>query len=221
MLKFRETVKVFFGDYDRETLLSASCSSIVSAAFAFYNGFLGQCYNSLWHGSICVYYILILLLRLTLIVSNMRISRSRPELSKKRRKAVFTFTHIILLLLNLSLIVPISLMVKMQKPLEMTLIPAIAMAAYTTYKMIVASINMRKKKKTDNILVKELRTINFIDSLLSIAVLQNTLIMLNDHSGNSMLILSAITSSLILIFMIAVSALNFLGGMKLTKKQGR
>ncbi|MBR7019673.1 MAG: hypothetical protein IKI15_01285 [Lachnospiraceae bacterium] len=118
-----------------------------------------------------------------------------------------------LLLLNLSLIVPISLMVKLQKPVKMTLVPAIAMAAYTTYKIILASVNMKRTGRIKNLLAKELRTIGFIDALLSVVVLQNTLIVVNsDGKDRSMLLFSAITSAAILLLMLAVSVYGFIKG---------
>ena len=82
-----------------------------------------------------------------------------------------------------------------ERPVSLTLIPAIAMATYTFYKITVASMNLKKKNKSDNPTVRLLRTINFVDALVSIAVLQNTLIMVNAGSDRgSMLTLTAITS---------------------------
>lgn len=205
----------FFSDYDRRTIVSSTGSFFVSALFALYNGYLGIHYQSLWYGSICIYYILLSILRAILIASDIRISRTDQRKAGRRRKVAFVLTHGILLILNLSLVVPLLLMVKMQKPVEMTLIPAIAMAAYTTYKIVIASINLKKKRKSENILVKELRTINFIDALLSITVLQNTLIMVNHGEGNSsMLTVSALSSVAILVLMLLGSVLGFLEGIK-------
>ena len=77
----------------------------------------------------------------------------------------------LLLILNASLIVPITIMVKQQRPVTMTLIPAIAMAAYTTYKITMASVNLKRSKKTADSLVRFLRMISFIDALVSILTL--------------------------------------------------
>ena len=111
-----------------------------------------------------------------------------------------------LFLLNLSLVVPVSLLVLLQKPVKMSLIPAITMAAYTTYKTVMASVNLKKRKKSENRLVRLLRTINFIDALVSILTLQNTLIMVNMHGeGNQMLTLSAVTSAVIMLAVLALS----------------
>ncbi len=58
--------------------------------------------------------------------------------------------------MNILQIVPIPLMGELQKPVCMTMVSSIAMAAYTTYKVTNASINMRKKVKTENLLVADM-----------------------------------------------------------------
>ena len=62
-----------------------------------------------------------------------------------------------------------------------------------------ASIHVRRQKRrpTGNILIAELRTVNFIDALVSILTLQNTLIMVNEakDSAHDMGFLSIVTSA--------------------------
>lgn len=119
---------------------------------------------------------------------------------------IYLSSAALLFLLNLSLVVPVSLLVLLQKPVKMSLIPAITMAAYTTYKIVMASVNLKKRKKSENRLVRFLRTINFIDALVSILTLQNTLIMVNMHGeGNQMLTLSAVTSAVIMLAVLVLS----------------
>ena len=122
------------------------------------------------------------------------------------------------MLLNLCLVVPVSLMVVQQKPVDMTLIPAIAMAAYTTYKVIMASVNLKRRKRSSDRLVRLLRTISFIDALVSVLTLQNTLIMVNLKSESSeMLTLSAITSAAIMLAVLALSFSAMMNGIKRRK----
>ena len=100
-------------------------------------------------------------------------------------------------------------MVKMQKPVNLTLTPAIAMAAYTTYKITMASINLARRKKASSSLVRLLRVISFIDALVSILTLQNTLISVNNSDTDlSMLPLTATSSGVIwfVILLISISA---------------
>ena len=115
--------------------------------------------------------------------------------------------------MNVCLVVPVSLMVVRQKPVDMTLIPAIAMAAYTTYKVIMASVNLKRRKRSSDRLVRLLRTINFIDALVSVLSLQNTLIMVNmKGDGSEMLALTAITSAAIMLTVLALSIAAMIKG---------
>ena len=183
-------------EYDFKTFLTASGSLAVSAVFALYNGFLGLTHRSLWHGTICVYYLILVLLRGMIIAAERKTSRSKsPE---GARNKVCLAASFLLLFLNICLVVPAAIMVRQQKPVNMTLIPAIAMAAYTTCKITMASVNLRKRKASTNSLVWLLRTISFIDALVSILTLQNTLIMVNSEGSDpDMLLLTALTSAVV------------------------
>ena len=190
-------------DYDFKTVTSALGSLAVTALFALYNGFLGVYHASLWNGSVCVYYLVLVLLRGIIIAARERAARkSDPD---RFRKKAYIASAALLLFLNVCLVVPVSLMVVRQKPVDMTLIPAIALAAYTTYKVIMASVNLKRRKRSADGLVRLLRTISFIDALVSILTLQNTLITVNAGDGSEMLVLSAITGAAILLSVLALS----------------
>lgn len=102
----------------------------------------------------------------------------------------------------------------------MGLIPAIAMATYTAYKITMASIHIRKQKRSNhrNVLVTELRTINFIDALVSVLTLQNTLIMVmqNEAETSDMLVLSAVSSAVIYIAILFTTVHMLVKGFKAT-----
>ena len=97
-------------------------------------------------------------------------------------------------------------MVLLKKPINIGKIPAIAMAAYTTYKITMAIVHIGRYK-IYHVLVRELRTINLIDALVSILTLQNTLIMVNAGPGeeNDMLALSATSSAGIYLIIIMIT----------------
>ena len=66
-----------------------------------------------------------------------------------------------------------------------------------------------------------LRTINFIDALVSILTLQNTLIMVNmKGEGNQMLTLSAVTSAVIMLAVLVLSVAAIRKGIVGLKKCG-
>ena len=128
----------------------------------------------------------------------------RRELYRKRSCLI---SSLLLTALDLALMLPIALMVVLAKPLYIGLIPAIAMAAYTTWKITIASIHIcRRRRFGEDLLLGELITVNFIDAILS---LQNTLIMVNQAKtgdSGSMLTLSAVSSAVIYAAIIALTA---------------
>lgn len=218
----RTLVKSFFKrwkkDYVFKTFAGSAFSFCSTVFFAFYNGFLGISKMSLWHGSICVFYLLLAVIRsLVLFAQEKSKAKAKEEATATRYKA-FAISAIILLVLNLSLVYPICLMVKFEKPVDIGLTPAIAMAAYTCYKITLATVNLsrQKKKNHNNILVTELRTINFIDALVSVLTLQNTLIMVNDTPSQrgSMATLTAATSAIIYALIAAITVRLLITGFK-------
>ena len=213
--KNRTETEQFFSrwktEYDFKTFVTASFSLAVTVFFALYNGFLGIRHASLWHGAICVYYILLVLLRGLIIAAAKKISSRRKN--ERAEKKVYLTASFLLLLLNLSLILPLSMMVRQQKPVNLTLIPAIAIAAYTTYKVAMASVNLKKRRKTSSGFVWLLRTINFIEALVSILTLQNTLIMVHSKGEDiGMLPLTAMTSAAVWIAALVLSIAAIMKG---------
>lgn len=216
--KIRSFLKSRKKDYIFKTLASSVISFSVTVLFALYNGFLGIRLLSIWNGGICVFYLLLAAIRGIILLTEKN-NKTRDDKQKAEcRQRTFIISAVMLLLLNLALILPISLMVVLEKPVNMGLIPAIAMATYTTYKVTMASIHIQKQKRSNrnNILIVELRTINFIDALVSILTLQNTLIMVKQttSNGNDMLILSAISSAVIYAIIIFVTVRLLIKGLK-------
>lgn len=202
-------------DYAFKTVTSSVISFAVTVLFALYNGLLGVRLSSVWHGSICVFYLLLVAVRGTILLTEKKnITRSEQEKTYHRRKTA-VISSVMLLMLNLALILPISLMVILEKPVNMGTIPSIAFATYTTYIITMASLHIRKQKhKNNNILVSELRAINFIDAMVSVLTLQNTLITVNQaESDGDMFILSAVSSAVIYIVIVLTSVLLLIKGL--------
>ena len=63
MNKRKEFIYRWKIDYDFNTVISAFGSLLVTTVFALYNGFIGISHSSLWHGAICVYYIILVIFR--------------------------------------------------------------------------------------------------------------------------------------------------------------
>lgn len=202
-------------DYNFRTITAASGSLAVTVIFALYNGFLGIRHSSLWYGTICVYYIVLVILRGMILFASKKYPLRDERENGRKRAWVYAAASALLLLLNMTMIVPVSIMVRQQKPVNLTLVPAIIMAAYTTYKIVMASVNLGKRKRSSDDLVRLLRTINFMDALMSILTLQNTLIMVNANGEDmGMLPLTACTSAAVLLAILLLSAAAIIKGIR-------
>lgn len=194
-------LRVWREDYVRQTMTGAALSLGCTAAFALYHGYLGLCFGSVWHGSIGIFYLLLTAIRGIVLLAEKRNQTRREDERERCRRRTFLASSVLLLALDLALILPIAMMAVLDKPVSLGLIPAIAMAAYTVWKVTMASIHFcrQRRRAGGNILVTELRTVNFIDALVAILTLQNTLIMVRHTASeeNAMLPLSAASSAVI------------------------
>lgn len=185
-------------------------SFLVSFAFALFNGVLGVVNKSIWNGSICVYYLLLLAIKLFILIG---------ETKSKNNKKVFIFSSVFLIFIDLAMFAPITIMVLNQKEVKLSLIASIAVAAYTTYKITMAIINYNKNKRNENLSFRQIRAINLIDAILSILTLQNTLIAVNGGVGDkSMFYLSIVTSFVGTALILFISIAVFVRGLKYYNK---
>lgn len=83
-----------------------------------------------------------------------------------------------------------------------------ALAAYTTCRVAMAVVNLRRAGRRGEPLIRELRTVGMVDALVSLLTLQNTLIAIH-ADGRSMAGLTAWTSGGILLVILAVTASSF------------
>lgn len=210
-------------DYIRQTMTSAAMSFGCTVVFALYHGYLGLCCGSVWHGSIGVFYLLLAVIRGVVLWAEQK-NRTRSPLQQERcRRRTFLISSIFLLMLDLALILPISMMVTLDTPATMGLIPAIAMAVYTTWKITMASVHIGRQRRRagGNILVAELRTVNFIDALVAILTLQNTLIMVKRTGAgeNGMLPVSAASSAVIYAVIVSITLRMMCRGLRKPSRQ--
>lgn len=108
---------------------------------------------------------------------------------------------------------PAALMVLDARRVQTGMIPAIATATYTTYKITAAAVKL--KRKAPSVFLRQLNLLGFVDALVSILVLQNTLITVVDGGiREEMFLLCAITSGVIFLLILTLSFLWLLRGAK-------
>ena len=197
--RIKDFQKTWESDYYFSTVFSSAISTLISIVFALYNGALGIVYQSQWHGLICVYYLLLATIRAILIGTR-----------RKNQKTIRMITYLLLLVMDVSLIGPIYVMVSGERSYTYGLIPAIAMATYTTYRITISIVHFRKSRKKDKSLLFELRMINMTDALVAVLSLQNALIIANGGMNEGMHTLTAWTSGGIYLVIVIITIMSFI-----------
>ena len=177
--------------------------------FCIYNGVVGFYKNVIWNIAIFTYYLLLLTIRMILYVREKK-SKKEDEKDIKRDKQIYISTSVIMFIMNLAMILPAILLINHQKEVNLSLISAIAVAAYTTYKVTLAIIKFCKVQKEQNLIYKQVRMVNLFDAVMSILTLQNTLTIVT-YSGNDadMYTLSIVTTIAMLLAISIISIYTF------------
>lgn len=191
--RLKDVLRSLIEDYHFRTVYTARISALITFGFTVFNGVIGILYRSVWNISICIYYVLLAVVR-RIIVRSQRKTVDKHQ-DKEIIKKTYAVTHIILILIDVALVVPITLMVIGARNYTYGMIPAISMAAYTTYRMTMSIIHYLKSKRNENRFIRVIRTINLQDTLVSVLTLQNALIIANGDDMTSMMRLTMWTSA--------------------------
>ena len=166
--------------------------------------FLGFLFGSTRHISIFAYYVFLLLIKGILVFG---ITNKKAKSNQLR--IVYT-TFIILIVMTIAMIAPAFLLLLDKRTYNLGLIPSIASAAYTTYSITMSIVNMKKAKNSDGPIIKQIRLVNIVNTLMSILVLQNTLILANGGYTDDMKKLSMATSIGIIVLIIFIEIYQFI-----------
>lgn len=204
--------KLFFDIYFR-TLLSTSISLFLGICFVCYNAFAGIYYHSVWHGSISVYYGLLVLIKIITLSSEYNLNHKKDftDADKGLRRAkMFKFEGICLLCVNIALIAPVSLLALSQKDVNLPMWIAIANACYAFYKIIGCTYSFIKTRKNTNLTIIGIKNLNLTSACITILSLENTLIITfsdNIESGIQIMMILSALAVMIINMSIAISTL--------------
>lgn len=214
-------IKRMKNDFVFRTFITSTLSFFVTALFAGYNIFLSFAYRTSWNICIAFYYILLVGITAYILFSEKKMHKNCADEKQKEtaRKNLYFIQSLFLFVIDLALIAPITLMVMQKKNVDYSTIPAITMAAYTTYKIIIATRNYIKTRSQKHLSIKILKNISLIDALVSILSLQYILIMTFDNKiEGEMLTLCAISSFAVWAVIIAISILSLINSIKIKFK---
>lgn len=150
--------------------------------------FSGVYYGSVWFGSLAVYYLLLAIMRFSLLRYVRRRRDDRVSGWKRYR-----FCGIVLLFMNQALAVNVVIVVKQNKGFEYAGFLIYAMALYAFYAVITSAINVVKFRKYGNPVMSAAKVINLTAALVSVLSLETA--MLAQFGGDDVMFRQIMTSS--------------------------
>ena len=202
-------------NFKYKTIIMLIFSLVINLGFIVYNSYLGIFYFDAFAIGISIYYLFLFVVRFATLIVERNISNKDKDMQIKIRVKNYKISSIFIFIIDLCLIAPIILMVTQPNDVKFGLIPAITMATYCVYKIVVAIINYTKSKKSQNLTTILLKEINIIGAIVSILTLQHTLIMVNGGMDKSMRILSLSSSIGFIFLIIAFSIVSFIRNKKI------
>ncbi|MDE7445630.1 MAG: hypothetical protein K2N15_08040 [Lachnospiraceae bacterium] len=131
----------------------------------------GIYYRSIWFGSLAVYYLLLAVMRFSLL--HYVRSRKRDKSSEWKR---YRFCGIVLLVMNQALTAIVVIVVKQNKAFEYAGFLIYAMALYAFYAVITSVINVVKFRKYGSPVMSAAKVINLTAALVSMLSLETAML---------------------------------------------
>ena len=148
----------------------------------------GVYYRSIWFGSLAVYYLLLAVMRYSLL--HYVRSRKNDRVSELKR---YRFCGIVLLFMNQALAAIVVIVVKQNKGFEYAGFLIYAMALYAFYAVITSVINVVKFRKYGSPIMSAAKAINLTAALVSMLSLETA--MLAQFGGDDVMFRQIMTSA--------------------------
>ena len=168
-----------FSDYDFRTVVFTVVSLIVTAGYAAFYAMLGIALLSVWYGMLACYYIMLAAMRAIVVFyhkgKRKRGANANEYKEKINRARIYKHCGIVIGLFTLPLSVAILLMVSNRATFSHAGLMIYVAATYTTYKVVMTIRNVVKARKSNDMTVRTVRSINLADMFVSILALQTAM----------------------------------------------
>lgn len=217
-----KVVNGYFSDYYSRTMINTIFSLVLGVCFVAYNAVVGLVYHSVWNGSISVYYMFLVGIRILYLVGEYRLSKNTKidDIQKEKRRAkMFTFGGAMMLLLSFALVVPITLLALSKKQVSLPMWVAIADATYVFYKLTMCIYAFVKTRKNNVLSVKGIKNLNLMAVAVTLLSLENTMIItFSEGVDSSMQILMILSAVVVMAVNIYIAISTIVSGKKELKK---
>ncbi|MCD8040127.1 MAG: hypothetical protein LUF82_01275 [Clostridia bacterium] len=196
------------GNYGYRTVAITCVTFAINAAYAAFNIVFAAITLSVWYASLGGYYLILSLMRGGVIAGDRRAKRKAAgdgRLQAEYRLKNYRFCGCALFVLEVAMAGAVTVMIVMGKPTKYSEVMAIVFAAYTTYKVTLAIVNIVKAKKQDEPQVQAIRNIGLADAAISLLSLQTAMVATFGGESTSMTILNAVMGAAVCVVTICIA----------------
>ena len=188
-------------NYGLRTVLTSALSTVITLAFAVYNGVLAVLNRSVWFAALASYYLLLLGIRAAIVLYHGRnIKKERKvesDIAKLRGSGIALLASILILSAAIFEIIDKG------ESFKHAGLMIYVVAAYTTLKITMSIVNFVRAKRQSDFTVDAIRNVNVADAAVSLLALQTS--MLNTFSDGSMNYINAITGAGVCLIILGLS----------------
>ena len=166
-------VERYFLEITFRAELSLYPSLIINLFYAGIKLLSGICYHSVWFGTLAVYYILLAVMRFSLLY---HVRRNRVKQNRISELKICRWCGIILMILDWALAGIIILVVRKNSGFEYPGMVIYVMALYTFYAVIAAVMNVIKYRKYNSPVISAAKVINLTAALVSMLSLETAML---------------------------------------------
>ncbi len=179
----------------------AVISLIINLLFAMYNGTLGLASSSVWFIAVCVYYVILAVMRFAAVLNLRKNTFDRERLA-------LAMTGVMLLVLGLTLAGINYLSGSMRIASQFDVITMITIATYTFYKIAMAVIRAVKDKKNPSPIVFAIHGIGYAEVAVSLLNMQRSMLVTFDGmSEKEITIFNAATGMAVFLFILSLGVI--------------
>ncbi|MBO5736764.1 MAG: hypothetical protein J6S04_03040 [Clostridia bacterium] len=175
-LESREFTRLILRNFGFRTVIFAIGSFLMSLLFSGFNAYMGIANHSIWYGALAAFYIALAFLRGGVLAYHKSRIGKKMQNDEYLKAKVYRNSGIITLILNVALSVEIGQMIFSDAHFTYIGWTVFAYAAYAFFKISVSIVALIRAHKQDDLTVRAIRNINFVDALVSILALQTALL---------------------------------------------
>lgn len=179
ILCLHPTGKRWIESYGFRAVVFAGISAVINMGYVVFHGVLAIVSRSNWYASLALYYIFLTFLRSRIVIYHLRLERRSVRDKKWERKEEirkYAFSGFMLVALPVFLSVMIVQTILMGGEFVHWEWTVYAVGAYTLYKIVKSIYSMVKARKNRHMTVRALSCVSLADAMVSILVLQTTVL---------------------------------------------